>query len=323
MHRITRILSAALFLWLAPLPPATAAASTNLVNGVYVIVNDSVITWQQVQTELSRNLPMLRERFGPRTAELNQALREQERAIVEAMVEQKLILHEFETAGYRLPDTLIDDELQNDIRNRFTDRVTLVKSLQQRGQTWEGFKEEFRERFIVDVMQRQKINSEVIISPYKIERYYRENQEKYAVDPQVKLRMIVVPVTAGMAAAQSKASDILAELNDGKSFEEVARLRSVGAQAGDGGDYGWVTAAEIRREVAERVFDMEPGQTSGIIEAEDALFIVRVDDERDARVRPLGEVREEIEQTLRAEETARIRREWIAKLREKSYIRYF
>jgi hypothetical protein len=40
-------------------------------------------------------------------------------------------------------------------------------------------------------------------------------------------------------------------------------------------------------------------------------------------MRTLSEVRNEIEQTLKSEEMERLRKQWVARLRKNSFIRYF
>jgi hypothetical protein len=40
-------------------------------------------------------------------------------------------------------------------------------------------------------------------------------------------------------------------------------------------------------------------------------------------VRPLSEVRDEIERVLRQTENERLRKKWMARLKDKSFVRYF
>jgi hypothetical protein len=62
--------------------------------------------------------------------------------------DENLILHEFKTAGYYLPESALDDLVQEAIKNEFGDRATFARALEDRGRTFEKFREEIRERFI-------------------------------------------------------------------------------------------------------------------------------------------------------------------------------
>jgi hypothetical protein len=48
-----------------------------------------------------------------------------------------------------------------------------------------------------------------------------------------------------------------------------------------------------------------------------------VEDKRPAHLKPLGEVREQIEKDLILEERNRLEKQWIEKLKKKTYIGYF
>ena len=53
------------------------------------------------------------------------------------------------------------------------------------------------------------------------------------------------------------------------------------------------------------------------------FYLMQVEDRRPARVRPLSEVRADIEKDLQAQERARLRRRWIDRLLAKAYVRRF
>jgi hypothetical protein len=59
-----------------------------------------------------------------------------------------LIKDEFNTAGYSLPENELDHLVQETIKNEFGDRATLRRALQNRGVTYEQFREQIKERFI-------------------------------------------------------------------------------------------------------------------------------------------------------------------------------
>jgi hypothetical protein len=48
-----------------------------------------------------------------------------------------------------------------------------------------------------------------------------------------------------------------------------------------------------------------------------------VEQTRPAHAQPLGEVRDDIEKTLRTQEQARLEKQWIDGLKKKTFIRYF
>ena len=54
-----------------------------------------------------------------------------------------------------------------------------------------------------------------------------------------------------------------------------------------------------------------------------ACYLINVVDLHQAHVKPLADVRDDIEKTLRAAEQDRLQKEWIESLRKKTFIAYF
>ena len=73
-----------------------------------------------------------------------------------------LIENEFKTAGYSLPESVLDDMVQHAIKNEFGDRATFVRALQERGITFEKFREEISERFLVERLREQRALTNIV-----------------------------------------------------------------------------------------------------------------------------------------------------------------
>lgn len=302
-----------------------AAAQPELVNGIAVIVNQEVITYQEVKELIGPDVAVLENRYRSDLQSLQQRVLELQQDGIEQLVEHELILHDYETAGYNLPESIIDGEIERRIRNQFGDRLRMTRTLQARGLTVEAFRRQVREQIIVSQLRNFHVSSEIIISPHKIQRYYAEHKEEFKVEDSVKLRMIVInqPPDADPDRASNMAREILLKLGEGAPFTEMARIYSEGSQRGSGGDWGWVERSVLRKDLAEVAFSLEPGQRSGVIATDEACFIMLVEDQKTADVQPLAEVSEEIEKILLAEERSRLENKYIDRLKSKQFIRYF
>jgi peptidyl-prolyl cis-trans isomerase SurA len=300
------------------------AATPNLVNGIAVIVGDAVITYKDIQLALQEDLDILERRYGSQPAVFNQKVAELERAKLEEMVENQLVLQEFKRAGYVVPESYFQSRIDEDIR-RFGDRLTLTKTLQAQGITFETYRNRIRERVILQLMWREKVPQDPLISPTKIENYYTQNLEKFRVEDQVKLRMIVLTNNPANPSYSPKkiADELVGKLEQKADFVELARVYSQGSQAQDGGDWGWVQRSVLNTNLAAVAFALDPGQHSRAIETPAGAYILHVEDKKVSHIKTLSEVRDDIEATLRAEEVTRLRKQWIDQLKEKAFIRSF
>lgn len=302
------------------------AASSEPVNGVVVIVNKEVITWKDVQQYIAPALEVLQRTYANQPAVLGKKIEEAQRDGTEQLVERKLILHEFKTAGYNLPESIIEDRVQARIRDRFGDRHNATHSLNAQGVTYETFRQQVRDDFIITVMRSRNISQELIISPHKIEKYYAEKRDQFKVEDQVKVRLIELYQTPASPAGAAKrlADELLAKLNEGVPFAELASIHSEGSKRTQGGDWGWVDRAVLRKEVSEVAFSLKPGQRSGVVQTPDgSCYIILVEDIRAHHTKTLSEVRDEIEKSLLVQEQTRLNRQWIDRLKAKTFVRYF
>lgn len=313
--------------WLVALGTGAAfAAEPQVLNGLMVIVDQEVITMKDVVQYVAPAVDVLMRTYGNQPEVLRQKVQEAQRDGVEQLVERKLILHEFERSGFNLPESIVDDRVKDRIRERYGgDRAAMTKTLQSQGLTYESFRRRIREDFIIGAMRSRNIASEVIISPHKIEKYYAENLDKFKVKDQVKLRAIMLNTgqTRTAAAARKLADEILAKLADGTAFAEMAGVYSDDTYRAQGGSRGWVERGDLRKELADAAFGLKAGQRSGLIEIGETLWILLVEDAKSNHTRTLPEVRDEIANTLQSQEQARIQREWIDRLKKKSFVRYF
>lgn len=294
-----------------------------LADGVKAIVNDSVITLAQVEDFTSPVIETLRRQYASDPMGYERAVNAAIGDSLEQLVERQLILHSFEVDGYKLPDTVIDDAVQERIRERFGDRVTMIKTLQAQGMTVEQFRKEVRDQYIEAAMRNQNVSREIIISPYKVQVYYQGHLSDYKVDDEIKLRMITLNKDADNPTNTYKlANEILSEIKKGATFQQMAKLYSQDAQQSQGGDRGWVERPVLRKALADAAFALKPGETSGVIDLPEACYILYVEDARKAHVKPLSEVWAGIEKTLRTEEQTRLQKQWIESLKRKTFCRY-
>ncbi|MDW7979182.1 MAG: peptidyl-prolyl cis-trans isomerase [Verrucomicrobiales bacterium] len=356
---------------------ALALAQGQLVNGLRAVVSDSVITDYQVRASAAPAIDLLRARLGARSDEFQKQAARTLTDALEQLVERQLILHEFNTRGYTLPEKVIDDVVEARIRERYGDRATFARTLRAEGMTLERMRRQVREQIIVNALVEKNVSSQLIVSPYKIEAYYREHQEQFKVPERVRLRLIVLDKTSAATFEERKAlgCEILAKLKGGASFTELASIYSTGPHRARGGEWGWATRTELFKGLSDIAFTLEPGKPGPLIgysgqptdyqiclydehgqptlvrrfvtdpetkkesmveeracegtAAEtnslpgEVFYIVLVEEKAPAHVRPLNEVRDEIEKTLLAQAQDALRKKWIEKLRAKTFVRYF
>lgn len=301
-------------------------AGAVLATGIHAIVHDSVVTYEQVATMTRQTADVLRRQYSRQPLEFEKRMAKVQEENLERLTEWELILHEFQTAGYAMPDTAINDMVESRVRATFGDRRTAAKTLQAQGMTYDKYRELEKRRYIVEAMRSKNISSEIMISPQKIENYYQANPEKFKVEDQVKMRLIVRSKTSESTGSNARkiCDEILMQLKQGASFAEMASLYSQSSEATKtGGERPWDMVSDLVTELREAVVKLNVGEISDVIETEQSCYIVKVEGKKLQHTKPLADVRDEIEQDLLALERERLEKLWIAKLKKKTFVKYF
>ncbi len=299
-----------------------------LIDGIAAIVNTKIITLGEVRAAVA---PFEEDilRTVCDTKEREEKLRAARLDTLNKLVERALILQAFgnekDSQGnpYHVPEEWIDRQTRDIIHHDYDDNPTLfANTLRERGTTMAAFRQEVRERAIVQFMRDREVSSNIFISPFKIQQYYRQNQDRYKVNDQIKLRLIFIK--RGDEDRRAVAEEIARRIAAGENFEQVAQSVSEDKLTKDrGGDFGWVTRQDLRAELADVAFKLNPQEHSGVVATPDGFYLLQVDDAKPAHVKSISEVRDEVEKILTQQEKDRLQREWIERLKRKAHIRFF
>ena len=317
------------------LAAACPAQNSGLLDGLAVVVNDSVITVLQVQDQILSQLKTLQDLYGRGSPKFYEEADKLQRDEMELMERGKLILDDFASGEYTTNwvDDAVEEAIKQDLKDTFGgNHDKLVKTLQAEGRTYEDYRKQKRESIIIEAMAHLHTGSgKIIISPAAIEKYYNDHADDFKVEDQVKLRMIQIPEPAGSppGTARQLAAEILQKIDSGVPFAEMAKVNSSGPERASGGDCGWVDRKRFVKELTDAAFSLKPGEHSPVVELPDQqtkaaiCYILMVEDVRPAHVSPLSEVQADIERTLQAQRGKVLQDQWIKRLEDKSRIQTF
>src|SRR5437660_2053741 len=308
-----------------PIFSAAFAEEPQVVDGIAAIVNGEVITYSQVRSLSAPREKLLRSQLTGK--DLESKLLELRQLALRDLVDRRLVIQAFKKESYKIPDHFVEQRMQEIIRESFGgDRNTFVKTLEAQNYTLGEFKQKEMERMIVAAMRSHNVKTNSIVSPIKIEDYYRKHHEEFTTKEQIKLRMIMISGqkdTASAPAQKALAEEVLGRLASGAEFDRTAQVYSEDSTRDNGGDWGWIERNTLAAPLEKFAFNMPVGRISNIIEYAGNYYILKVEDKHGGTTRSLAEARSDIEKKLLQVEAQGIQERWIATLRAKAYIKTF
>lgn len=302
---------------------------SDVVDGIAAIVNNDVVTISQVRELVGARERSLRDLY--RGAELERKVEEMRISAIKDLIDRQLILQEFkklQEKGASIPEYVIDDRVQAIIRQEFGgDRAAFVRTLQAQGFTLTRFKEIERDKVIIQAMRQSKVENDFVISPTQIQVYYDKNKTAYATPEQVKLRMIVIREGSSgdvpeVGSKKDLAEEIRQKVASGAEFDRMAQMYSEDETTQQaGGDWGWIERNTLNEELTNVAFSLRAGEVSPVINIENTYYILKVEARKNAAVKPITDVRDEIEKNLIQQERMKAQQRWLETLRKKAYIK--
>lgn len=149
-------------------------------------------------------------------------------------------------------------------------------------------------------IRRDAIAEDITISEEALLDYYQDNQDRYLQDEQRQARHILVLFNDDEDAAEATARELLARVQAGESFEELAQEHSDdGGTASRGGDLGTLTRSQLPGELGSAIFAMNVGDIDGPVQTDFGFHIVKLDSILEQGPLPLDQVRGELLTELR------------------------
>ena len=302
---------------------ACACARGMALDGLAAKVNDAVITVDDVRTAIgdlrrSGALKVSGEDF--KTVYSN---------TVEFLVERRLILQLAAEKKVTFPEWVVDGRIRDIVKDKFDGDMNKLNAMLAAIKTplteWRNM---IRDDMIVNAMRQQFVEKYVTATPSDMYREYRENKSLYNMQAKTSVSVILLkPADPGdkkVPSVSTRGEEVLARLEKGEAFADLARQFSADSHAKDGGAWKDVNPQEaFRPEIADTIAALKVGEVSKLVDIDGWGFIVRKDAETGAKERSFAEAYEDIERNVKTRLAKEAYREWVQRLREAAFIKIY
>jgi parvulin-like peptidyl-prolyl isomerase len=246
----------------------------------------------------------------PPSDQEQEALKNLKEALLNQLIEDRLVLHEAPKMGI----TVSDDELEE------------VLAAIQRGYPEGGFeevikdeafllqwKEQLRQRLLIEKVISRISQVTAPIDEQTMKQYYEQHREEFVVAEQVRVRQIVVK-------DRKDAESILRKLKRGDPFDELAKRYSSGPEAEEGGDLGFFGRGEMPEEF-DVAFSLQEGEISDIVQSPYGYHIFQVVTKGGQSALDFAQVKDQIRNVIMREEEEKTFQDWKKTAKKKAHIR--
>jgi peptidyl-prolyl cis-trans isomerase SurA len=260
------------------LPPA--ASSAKVIDSVYVIVNDEVITRREVDNRVREITARLRSQNAqlPDPDDLR-------RQVVEAMISERAQLQLGKEMGVRVSDIELDRAIGRIAESQKMSVQEMRNQMEKEGMTFAQFREQIRNEIIMQRLTDHEVDSKIQVSEAEIDTYLAAEKAAAADRIEVDISQILVRIPENaspeqIAARKARADEVARQLRTGADFAKMAATYSDAPDALQGGAVGWRDPDRLPQTFASELRKLKPGQVTPVMRTNFGFLILKLVDQR-------------------------------------------
>jgi len=299
-------------------------ARAELVDRVAAIVNTDVISLSEVEKRAAPELARVdQETTGPERAQKRaQALRK----TLDTMIDEKLVDNELKDLKVTIGDKEVDAAIDEVKKSYNLTDDQLTQAVAREGYTLTEYREQMRKQIGRYKLIAEKVRKNVKVSDADVQTEYDRMTRSEGEDYEVHIRHILINVArsatqAEVEQARKKAVAIAVEAREpGVDFAALAKKRSEGSSSSDGGDLGFFKRGTMVPEFERVAFGLKTGEVSEPVRTQFGWHVLKLEEIRKLGMKPLAELRPEIEDRLRRVQADRLTAQYMETLRNAAVV---
>ena len=279
-----------------PAPEPQPAAAPAAADVVVATVNGTAITESDVSEEVDKRLKAMKKR-APEGQEIPEQQKQQIRMRVVDMLAQKVVLdQELAKRNITISDEKVIEEITKIAGERGQSLDEVKTEIAQHGMTIDDLVSQVRPQIQMKELSEARQSEPQMQAEAK--KFYDDNPSYFKVPEQVRASHILLG-KRGIKPEEkpeylAQITEVEAKLKAGESFEDLAKEHSTCPSSAKGGDLDFFGKGSMDPAFEKVAFELEVGQTSGIVETSFGYHIIKVTDKNEAGTKSLKEVQPQI-----------------------------
>jgi peptidyl-prolyl cis-trans isomerase SurA len=273
--------NAAVFL-IAFSAPLLAARDIVTLDRIIAVVNDEVITRQ----DLDRRVTMTIKQLQSRNTEVPPA-HVLEKQLLERMINDRAQLQYAKETGIRVDDAQLEKTLFRIAQDNKMTLPAFREALEKDGIKFSQFREEIRNEMILARVKEREVDSKMVIAESEVDNFLSTMEAQKSQSLEYRVGHILVRLSEGASAEdaaekQARAEEAAEKLKSGEEFEQVSAQYSEASEAQQGGDMGWRTAEKLPNMFVEAVAPLKVNEVSPVLKSANGFHVLKLLDKRGA-----------------------------------------
>ncbi|MES2900993.1 MAG: peptidylprolyl isomerase [Pseudomonadota bacterium] len=258
------------------IPPASASKG-NVIDSIAVVVNDEVIT----RNELAARVKSVEQRMKASNAPLPDSA-DMQRQVLESMIVERAQFQLAKDMGMRpIDDAQLDRAIGRIAEAQKMSVTELRNAMEKEGTPFPAFREEIRNEIMMQRLREHEVDNKIQISEAEVDTYLAAEKAAAADKFELNISQILIRIPENsspeqIAARKARADEVARQLRTGADFAKTAATYSESSDALKGGEVGWRDPNRLPPIFAEALGKLKAGQTTEVIRTTAGFHLLKL-----------------------------------------------
>ena len=243
---------------------------------IVAVVNDDVITFHELNSQLDSAIRQLKKQGTPLPA--RDVL---ERQMLERLITDKVQLQYARETGLRIDDAQVEQTLQRIAAGNKMSMAQFRDALQKDGIAFTKFREDVRQEITIERVREREVDSKIVISEGEIDNYLSDENAAGRSREEYEVAHILLRTPEGanpeqIARVKAKADQVYERAMKGEDFGQLAASYSDAPDGLKGGNLGVRPLDRLPTIFAESVVKLNTGEVTPVLRSANGFHIVKL-----------------------------------------------
>jgi parvulin-like peptidyl-prolyl isomerase len=244
---------------------------------------------------------------------------EERKMLLENLIENALLREESKSRGLTVTDDMVNAQLEQ-LYSRYGGKEKLEQMLANSPVSLDEVAENIRHDMAGQLAAEDEIQKNLSISDEDLEQFYEQNKDKIKSGEAFRAQHILIKDDKD--TPEETAAKLHTQIQEGSSFDELAKEHSDCPSGQKGGDLDWFGKGQMVPAFESALLKLDVGEVSEPVKTDFGYHIIKKTDHRPEKELSFDEAKDQIKEFLAREKGKKIVADLVSNLRDKYTVKY-
>ncbi len=247
----------------------SANTALALSSSVVAVVNGELISYFELENRAKAHLK-------PNTNKASQEAKAVYKSVLDELIQEEILVQEARRNGISISRDMLNQEINNRILSSKLSEKQFYANVEKAGSTKDEYRRQLERQILISQLINANVISKIVVTDNDILEYYKKYEKAFGASYEYNISLILYE---NQQIANKFADSVK---NKEEDFAKIAKNYSVGPQAEEGGNLGYMVDKDMSNDILYYVQSMNKGEITSLIDLGSSKAQVLLLDKRES-----------------------------------------